>query len=119
MNKAKIQRLVQQAVRAAGVTEEVTWKSFVSSSYNATTGAPTRSEIAVTVPVVFAYYRLEEQDGQAIVATDRKVLVTALDLGAIVPDENDRIVRANGEIWNVKTVHEDAAGARFLCQVRQ
>ena len=109
-------------------------KFFGSTAYNASSGVftTTYSTTLCGVKAVFTVFRVEQIDGQNVVASDRRVLIAANDLETqqtgikerLIPKINDVIVQAdpaspNFGDWNIQDVLTDPAAALYRCHVRK
>ena len=117
-----IQKAAKAAVAATGdVAEKVTYNSLTSVTYApATSATPTETQAPVSnVPIVWQDIETSRVDGRNVLIRDREVLVTAKDLGTVVPESEDEIERSNGEKWRVVRKRTDPAEAAYILQVRQ
>ncbi len=115
-----VQAAAGSVVKAVGnIVVSTNYQSFVSSSYNATTGVMTTTYSTVTgVSVIFDAFRLEQIDGQNIKPEDKLGLVAQVQIPGITPGAND-LVSEGTETWNVVKVRVDPAGAMWELQVRK
>ena len=100
------------------VKETVTYKSYqTSSSYNATTGAVTRTETSYTVEGIFDGYKKREVDNLNVLPHDMKFIMLQSEMAA-TPTTQDRLVRSTGKSWEVVWVEQDPVSATWTLQVR-
>ncbi len=111
------QRLAQTAMNAAGnVPESCTFRRIAYDANGQPTGGYSAS---VSVKALRQSLSVEKVDGSNILADDRLYILTALDLGGVVPSEDDLLDFGSGVTWTVKRVETDPAGATHTLQVRR
>lgn len=113
----------QTIVEAFGdVGVSTNYESIASTSattYNASSGVAAAIYSTVAgVTVIFDVFSLRSIDGVNIKAEDKKALVPAKSISAIVPSTEDRIV-VGGVVWRVVNIKTDPAGALHEIQVRK
>lgn len=117
---ADIKAAVELVITAVDdIAQSCSYWATGTPSYNAPTGAVTRSETEYTgVKAVFVNFSRREIDGTVIRPEDQKCLIAANDL-SVTPTVNDRIIDAASVSWEVVNIRKDSAGALWTLRVRR
>ena len=106
------------AINAMGnVPETCTYHELAYDAQGQATGGDATT--IVGLKAIREALSIDKVDGQAVLATDRLYLVAALDMGDVIPTEDDLLEFAVGAVWTIKRVETDAAGATHSLQVRR
>lgn len=92
-------------------------KNSSNPSYNATTGAVTRSSVTHTFNALIIKYERNEIDGVNVLATDGKMIFPQSRL-LTTPTTTDTFT-ISGVSWEIKSVEQDAANATWTIQIRR
>lgn len=114
------QKAAQSGIKAIGdLAVDAKYRSFDSSTMNATTGKPVlRYHDYEDIKVTFANIHQRLVDGEHIRPEDRRVLIAKLDLSP-TPKVRDVIERnSDRSTFEVKNVNTDPAEALWDLQVR-
>jgi hypothetical protein len=111
-----------QAIRGAfdDVPEDLVYNVYATTVFtpgSLTEPVKVSTEVAVKGFVVGIADR--EIDNLNILAKDRRVLIASLDMPTVTPDENDWVVRPNGEVLEIVRIKVDPARALWQLQVRE
>lgn len=116
--KATIQSAVQSAFIAFGdIRTSVSYISKGTATYNPTTGAVTSTDVTITISGILADYEINEIDNEAIILTDRKIMIPTADL-SVTPKIEDTIT-ISSITWQVINVGVDPADAMWTLQLRK
>lgn len=88
----QVQGLMKTLGQADGLAPNHTYNQVTANAYDPATMTNAATEVPYTdVPMVMARFKIEEIDGEKVVATDLKAIIASLDL-AVQPSEQDIIV---------------------------
>lgn len=88
----QVQGLMKTLGQDDGLAPNHTYNQVTANAYDPATMTNGATEVSYAdVPMVMARFKIEEIDGDVVVATDLKAIIAALDL-AVQPAENDIIV---------------------------
>ncbi len=116
--KEIFQNAARTAINATGnVPETCTYHELAYDEKGQATGADATTIIGLRA--IREALSVDKVDNSTVLANDRLYLVAALDMGDVVPGEDDLVEFADGSVWTIKRVETDAAGATHLLQVRR
>ncbi len=96
-----VAKLAQSAIKATGdIPVTVTFRSVRPGQYNPATDTTPETVVTVSFKGILTSRRIDEDDNNAVVDTSTKLIAAALDMPAVVPDENDTI-QINGALWEI------------------
>lgn len=113
------QAAAEAAVSAVGdLATSITYNKKSDATYNATTGALTRTTTSETVSGIVESYSDKAMNNQSIAIGDRKVAIPGSSFSAITPEQGDEMV-ISGETYVVIRAATDAARALWTLQARK
>ncbi len=100
----QITRAFDKMLAPGGLTEEVTFKFFVSDGVYDVVSDTTSAEWddVEDINVVVAKVSYDDMKDHGAVAADMKILVPASKLPAEPEADTDKVVRADGKEWDVR-----------------
>lgn len=122
--KAAFQSAAQTAVKAFGdLPEEVTYRSWGSTSYDLDTRAVTQTMTEKKIKGIWEDFTTDEIDNVNVLAQDRLFIMAGKDFtdkfgSSAVPHPIDQIQRGSSERWEVVRIERDPADASYVLQVR-
>lgn len=124
--KSLIAKQVQGAMKILGTDQDglATAQTYVSVDQTGTIYDPiTRTSTQATtthlnIPMALVRFKIEEMDEKVRPASDRRALIAALDLPGVIPNEQDRILLADGGVHVVQRILSDPASALHILHVR-
>lgn len=118
-----IKNLVDKTVTSSigDLKSTAVFRSITTGTYNATTGAVSRSVTSYTCQCVLSSVRQHDVEDLGVVASGVKVLVPVLQLEDVDVDALDDEVDIDGVKYKVHSAKRDPAGALwvFICTAKQ
>lgn len=121
MYKKLLTDLVQQTIGTliGDLKDTITYQSFGGNVYNPDT--------RVNVPTLVSYpgvdtscvkFRVDEKDSSVNVITDEKCLLPGANI-PVIPKETDRILKADGTVWEVFRVRGVPGQSLWILFIRK
>ena len=116
--KDQVQGLMRILGQTDGLAPFQSYREVTASSYNTATGSVSNTTTDYAdIPMVLARYESAEIDGSKIQVDDQKAIIADLDL-PVRPSRTDKIVLADGSVWNVENVGGVPGESVWVLQIR-
>ena len=118
LKRATILKAVASAFKALGDIPEACTYRRTASVYNTATGVNTTTNTNYAITAIFTSYGQLEVDRVLVLTADVKCILQQSELALIPSPTKDKVVRSDGQIFNVIRFSSDPAKATYTIQLR-